>query len=461
MQSKFGKYELKEFLRREGDFIEVYEAFQPLFDRRVEIRLLTLSGKSGDKLAERFLHEVKLLARIDHPSVITVLDAGREENKLYYTTALHANSSLADFLNSEEGTLTPTETVRMGEVLVDGLARIHQEGIVHRGISDRSIFIRLEDRLPYFGECSVLKDIRVRKGLSARGVPSLSDVANSPEELLNEACTEVTDVYLVSALLFRVLTGVEAQPVGLPQRFRPLYTRFGDGTAEARESLKVAGVPKELADVILSNLSFNAEERCQSAAALGDELRKLAQRLEVKLFVREQAAITAATAHPRPTLPKRKERIASTAPPEMPYKVWATLAIFLLVTVTIGWFALFSAEEDKGNINVSAKGRARIRKVLDSSKKWPAKNQLAGDLAGYLLAIGEQKDSSFNMKWSALRRWLKARGRPMEGVGTYQELLELRIRHSKKDDKAKKKLDEWIERACAIIKAENGAKHHG
>ncbi len=459
--SKFGKYELRKFLRREGDFIEVYEAFQPLFDRQVELRLLTLAGKSGVKLGERFLHEVKLLSRIDHPSVVTVLDAGSEEGKLFYTTSLHPNMPLADFLKGEGDNMSPSDTVRLGEVLVDGLAHIHKEGIIHRGISDRSIFIYSEDKLPFFGECSVLKDIRIRKGLSARGVPSLADVANSPEELLNEACNEATDVYLVSALLFRILTGVEARPVGLPQKFRPLYMRFGDGTAEAKESLKVAGVPTELAQLIMRNLSFVAEERCQSAAALGDELRKLAKKLEVKLYLREQAAITAATAHPRPTIPKKKKRIATAAPQTSPaVNIWGPLAVFVTLLVALGWYLFSSPKHQNGTLSSASSG-PRVRRVLDSSKKWPAKSQLAGDLSGHLLAIGKRKDFAFTVKWSALRRWLRARGKSPEGVGSYKELLELRVRHSKKDDKAKNQLDEWIKRACLVIEAEKKAKKHG
>ena len=118
--------------------------FQQGFDRPVEIRILAIGGDGKSPMGKRFIEELKVLASVDHPSIISVLDQGIVGGNHYFTTAYHNSTRLEDYLALRGGSLPEEEFLKCAEILTDAIAVLHGEDKLHRGISNKSIFVNLD-----------------------------------------------------------------------------------------------------------------------------------------------------------------------------------------------------------------------------------------------------------------------------------------------------------------------------
>ena len=463
----FGHYELRGHLRREGSFIEVFKAFDTKAEETVEIRILKIpKEKSKDGLNERFGHEVDLLARVNHPSIVRVIDVGDEQGFAYYTVPLVPNLTLKKYLDDKGGSLELDDVLSFGEILTDALAVLHDKGILHRGISLKTIFVDTEQGVPYYGECSVMKDIREKFGLSERGVPSLALYTNAPEMLTMDPWSEQTDVYQMCSLMYRLLTGTIALPTTIPEQFRNVYADIVDVKLPG-DVLACHGDLAGLDKVLLQGLQFHQKDRFKSATELRDGLRGVARKRNLKLLLREEIAKAASTAHVRPRespeerkkrlkeSKKKKEQIGTQPKKERPY-LWLGLAfgaMFLLAGFFIGTYSGSS-----GPPSVRRPQKATTAAPLSQVGVKPGKIKKSGGEAHKLIEVFEKtknessEDARFRAQWTALDNWVKTLRKPVEGVGTHVALLRLRMRYSRGDKKAVRELETMVDRAVQHIK---------
>ena len=126
-----------------GGFGTVYEAHDERLDRRVALKVIASDGRPD----ERVRREAQAVARLDHPGIVAVFDAGEEEGSRYLISELVEGSTLAQLESA--GALSDRDVVRIGLSLADALAHAHERGVVHRDVKPQNVMVPAHPRSPY------------------------------------------------------------------------------------------------------------------------------------------------------------------------------------------------------------------------------------------------------------------------------------------------------------------------
>jgi serine/threonine protein kinase len=133
-----GRYRLSRALGA-GAMGEVWAAHDPQLDREVAVKILRVEASDAPDVAERLLREARALARLDHPNVVRVYDAGEEGGRPFLVMALVEGRTLRAWLN--ERARPPGEILEVFQGAGRGLAAAHRAGIVHRDFKPENVFI--------------------------------------------------------------------------------------------------------------------------------------------------------------------------------------------------------------------------------------------------------------------------------------------------------------------------------
>ena len=134
---KIGRYEIKGELGR-GGFATVYRAYDPRFEREVAIKFLPPELIHADpQFRLRFEREAKIIAQLEHPSIVPVYDVGEENNQPYFVMRYMSGGSLSERIKSQ--TFSIEEALRVIEQIAPGLDEAHTKGIVHRDLKPANI----------------------------------------------------------------------------------------------------------------------------------------------------------------------------------------------------------------------------------------------------------------------------------------------------------------------------------
>jgi predicted Ser/Thr protein kinase len=145
-----------------GGMGAVYRARQLQLDRTVAVKVMHRGGGAGDPaFDERFIREARALARLRHPGVVTVFDAGQADNYLYIVMEFVEGASLRELI--DDGVLSRAEAVRIVGQICQALQYAHQCGVVHRDIKPENVLVDStgQARLIDFGVARVLHDSAV------------------------------------------------------------------------------------------------------------------------------------------------------------------------------------------------------------------------------------------------------------------------------------------------------------
>lgn len=123
-----------------GGMATVYLARDLQYDRPVAIKVLRPEFASAAD-AERFLREIRIVGRLDHPNILPLLDSGVEDDSLWYAMPAVAHESLRQRLDRLGGQLELGEVIAIGRQVADALDHAHAAGIVHRDIKPENILL--------------------------------------------------------------------------------------------------------------------------------------------------------------------------------------------------------------------------------------------------------------------------------------------------------------------------------
>ncbi len=249
----------------EGAMGIVYAAFDPTLDRKVALKLLRPSSSQSP---ERLLQEAKALARISHPHVVTVFDAGVHEREVYVAMELVDGVSLRRWLSESR---KKSEVLRVFIDTALGIAAAHAAGIVHRDLKPENIVIGNDGRIRVtdFGLASLQSaDVQnvPRPGSEALlGTP----VYMSPEQLQGRATDHRTDQFSLCVALCEALTGQ-----------RPFQGSSVEALRRAVEGSPAlaATLSRPLRRLLLRGLALRPEDRFESMESMIHALRQASSR---------------------------------------------------------------------------------------------------------------------------------------------------------------------------------------
>jgi serine/threonine-protein kinase len=259
-----GRYTLERVLGR-GGMSTVYYATDGKLDRPVALKLLADHLSDDHAFRKRLLHEARVAARLSHPSIVQVYDAGEEGERPYIVMEYIEGETLAATLRRRHR-LAPGEVVELALQICDGLAYAHAARLVHRDVKPQNLLITPagDVKIADFGIA------RADGGTHATETGTILGTAAylPPEQAAGKEATPAADLYSLGVVLYELLSGEQ------PYQFTSLPELLARQQAAVIRPLHelTADVPPALEQVVLRCLATDPRARPQSARELAREL---------------------------------------------------------------------------------------------------------------------------------------------------------------------------------------------
>ncbi|WP_053738341.1 serine/threonine-protein kinase [Nocardia sp. NRRL S-836] len=347
----------------EGGMGVVYGGVHRQLGRPVAIKRLPAAVAEDPRMSERFEHEARLLARLDHPHIVPVYDYVRQHGEhLLVMERLDGGTVWSRF--ASDG-LTAQQSCGIVLAALSGLHAAHEAGVLHLDVKPKNLLFTSNGlvKVADFGISQVVSEgaTLVTHGGAVLGTPAYI----APEQALGNALTPAADVYAAGTVLYELLSGDlpferGGGPIAMIQKRvyqepRPLHT-----------------VPEPLAGVVMHSLTRDPSARYRNAETFAIDLAGAAahlfgpdwlMRLGMPVHLAPQVSASSAKpsarpAQPRETLSITRQPIRATLtdpvpaarlsggstlvpaaqvikPPARPWWLWLVAAVSLLALVAV------------------------------------------------------------------------------------------------------------------------------
>jgi tRNA A-37 threonylcarbamoyl transferase component Bud32 len=215
-----GRYELGELLGT-GASARVYRAEDLLLRRQVAVKLYPAEVAEPDRVRRQ--RELSVLAQLNHPHLVKLLDAGEDAGRTYLVMELVSGPNLSRRLR-EAGPMPAAQVARLGGAVADALGYVHQRGVTHRDVKPGNVLLGERPMLTDFGIARLIDTARITQTGYLIGTPAYL----APEQVTGDRAGEPADVYSLGLTLLEALTG------------RREFKGSGPGAAFARLSRRPA-----------------------------------------------------------------------------------------------------------------------------------------------------------------------------------------------------------------------------
>jgi tRNA A-37 threonylcarbamoyl transferase component Bud32 len=267
---RIGRFEISRTLGR-GAMGTVYLARDPRIDRQVVVKTLRDPSATPELSAEveaRFHNEAKIAGRLEHPNVVTIYEAGREEGVLYIAMEYVDGEPLHQYAaNHSPSFAERIELVRQAAL---ALGHAHEKGVLHRDVKPGNILVTREGQVKV-ADFGIGKLLAGSGSLTRTGQLIGSPAYMSPEQIRGGALDARSDLFSLGVVLYELLTGVRPFPGNSMTTlvYQILHTEARDPLA-AKEEL-----PTLAREVFARMLAKSPEQRPADAAEFARELARL------------------------------------------------------------------------------------------------------------------------------------------------------------------------------------------
>jgi serine/threonine-protein kinase len=255
-----GRYRIEGVLG-EGGMATVYLAEDQKHQRKVAVKVMRpeLAATLG---ADRFLREVQIAAKLQHPHVLPLFDSGESGGVLYYVMPLVEGESLKDRL-AREGALPPDDALRLAREIAEALSYAHKRGIIHRDIKPANILLSEGHALVAdFGIARAVED-GSGQALTKTGLAVGTPQYMAPEQATGERDVDGrADVYATGAILYEMLAG---EPPFTGSNARAILTKSLTERPKPITQVR-AGLVPILDTVVQKALAKSPDDRYATAA---------------------------------------------------------------------------------------------------------------------------------------------------------------------------------------------------
>ena len=251
-----------------GGMATVFLAQDVRHDRKVAIKVLRpdLSASLG---ADRFLREIKVAARLQHPNILGLFDSGAADGLLYYVMPfVEGGESLRSKLDREKQ-LTIEEAIQFVREAAEALGYAHGRGVVHRDIKPENILLS--------GGHVLVADFGIARAVDEAGGQKLTETGMavgtpyymSPEQAMGGEVDARSDIYSLGCVLYELLAG---QPPFTGPTAMAILARH---SLEAVPSVQVVrqSIPDELEAIIMTALAKVPADRFKTMQEFSEALR--------------------------------------------------------------------------------------------------------------------------------------------------------------------------------------------
>ena len=201
-----GKYQIIREIARSNDI--VYEAYDPLMNRRVALKELAMPGGLNNKQQEdrhnRFLREARAAGTLTHPNIVTVYEYGEDSNRNYIAMEFLDGHTLRNELDTH-GFLPLERALEIAKSVLEALDYAHKNGVIHRDIKPENVQLMSDGRIKItdFGIARLTFEPNITMDGQVFGTPSYM----SPEQVVGKEIDARSDLFSVGVILYEMVSG--------------------------------------------------------------------------------------------------------------------------------------------------------------------------------------------------------------------------------------------------------------
>ena len=278
-----GRYRL---LSRVGDGAmgAIYAAEDPVLSRTVALKTINLQTTPEERKAfeDTFLYEARAAAKLNHPHIVTVYDAGKTEKGPYIAMELLEGQDVRETLAAGELFSAP----RAGDIIArvaDALEYAHLSGIVHRDIKPANIYLvgKRTPKVLDFGIAQFIRSTTVISGGKVFGSPSYM----APEVIEGRKIDGRSDIFSLGVVFYEMLSGkLPFTGETLPDLLDAIVRKAPVPVHEVNPD-----VPLELSRIIAKALAKRPEDRYERAGDMASDIKRWGSAARVRKLLDSQA----------------------------------------------------------------------------------------------------------------------------------------------------------------------------
>ena len=257
----------------EGTTATVWKAYQRALDRYVAVKTLKKEWTARKEDVTSFLDNARLIAKLKHPTIISIYDVGESEGIYFFIMEYISGSTLSKIMQSR-CPLPPTDVFKIMIPVAEALEHAwHTVNLAHLGIKPSNIFIEKDSgvKIGDFGMSRYLTPTNLLPKIQSKTVTVTTNYCSPEQATCSVTQGFKSDIYSLGALMYHMLTGI--MPFAPATPTATLEKHINETLKSPREL--VPGISIALEDIMIRMMMKSPEDRYNSWGELITDLKKV------------------------------------------------------------------------------------------------------------------------------------------------------------------------------------------